>query len=149
MFTASDAIARIQDTRPAIALIIGAVTTAGPPTIATMSALPLTSLAAPLSALSPSPIITWALSVPPLWSEEMTPTRHALLLGITTETWKASLRIDRWNCQPRRGVMLHSARFTPFIFPMYSLAFPLYFPYRFTSSFTRTPQTAIIALYHL
>ena len=43
------------------------------------------------------------------------------------------------------ALMLCSACFALFIFPKYSLAFPPYFPYHFTSSFTKTPWTAILA----
>ena len=51
--------------------------------------------------------------------------RHALPLGTTTETWKALPQTDRWNCQPRRGVMLRfCSLLPPFYFPNYPLAFP-------------------------
>ena len=126
MFTASDAIARTQDMRPATAPMTGAVYTAGPPTIATTNALPLTLLVALLSALFPSPIVTWALSVPLPWLEVMTPMKHASLLGTMTEIWKALPQTDRWNCQPRRGVMLRSI---PSYFSKLSPSFPLHFPY--------------------
>ena len=110
--------------KPAIAPTIGAVDIAGRLTTVIMNAPPLTLLAAPLRALFPLPIVTWALSVLPLWSEEMTPMRRALLLGITTGTWKALPQTDRWNCQPRRGVMLCSTCSAPLIFPNYPLHFP-------------------------
>ena len=44
MFTALDAIAKTRDMRPATAPMTGAVDTAGPPTIATTNALPLSRL---------------------------------------------------------------------------------------------------------
>ena len=129
MFTVSGATVRTQDTRLVIAPMIGAVDTAGPPIIATMNALPLTSLAAPLHVSSPSLIVTWVLSVPPPWLEAMTPMRHALLLKTTMEIWKALPQTDMWNCQPRRGVMLHSARLYPSYFSELPPLFPLHFPY--------------------
>ena len=71
--------------RPATAHMTGAVDTAGPPTIATTNALPLTLLVALPSASFLPPIVTWALSVPLPWLEVMTPMKHALLLGTMTE----------------------------------------------------------------
>ena len=129
MSTASNVIARTWDMKPATAPMIGAVDTAGPNTIATMNARPLISLVAPPHALSPSLIATWVLSVPPPWLEAMTPMKRASLLGITMETWKALPQTDRWNCQPRRGVMLCSARSAPFYFSELSPLFLLHFPY--------------------
>ena len=128
MSIVSGVTARTQGMKPATAPTIGAVDTAGPPTIVIMNAPPLILPAAPLRALFPLIIVTWALSVPPLWSGEMTPMRRALLLGITTETWKALPRTDRWNCQHRRRVMSRSACSAPLIFPNYPLRFPSIFP---------------------
>ena len=110
-----------------------------------MNALPLTLLAAPLRALFPLPIVTWALSVPLPWLEVMTPTKHALLPGTMMETWKASPQTDRWNCQPRRGVMLRSARLAPLIFPNYPLCFPSIFP-MFHLFIYQNPRTATLVL---
>ena len=63
-----------------------------------------------------------------------------------TETWKALPQTDRWNCQPRRGVMLRSGRFAPpFIFPNYPLRFPFIFP-MFHPFIYQTPRTAIPAI---
>ena len=66
--------------------------------------------------------------------------RHALPLETTTEIWKALPQTDRWNCQPRRGVMLHSVRLCPsFIFPNYPLVFPFILPPCFTSYLAEPP----------
>ena len=119
----------------------GAIDIAGPPTIATTNAPPLTSLIAPLHVSSPSPIATWALFVPPLWSEAMIPMRHVLLLGTMTETWKVSPQTDRWNCQPRRGVMLCSV--PSFIFLNYPLCFPSISP-MFHPFIYQNPRTATL-----
>ena len=143
MSIVSGVTARTQDMKPAIAPTIGAVDIAGPPTIVITNAPLLTLLAAPLHALSPLPIVTWALSVPPLWLEEMIPTRHVLLLEIMTETWKALPQTDRWNCQPRRGVMLRSACSALSFFRSIPLLLP-YFPYCFTPFVYQTPRTAIL-----
>ena len=62
--------------------------TAGALTIVTTNALPLTSPAPPPNVSFPSTILMWALSVPPPFLLEMTPTNLALLLEITTETSK-------------------------------------------------------------
>ena len=137
MSTAYNVIARTQDMKPATALMTGAVDTAGPLITATMNALPLTSPVAPLRASFPLPIVTWAPSVPPLWSEEMTPMRCALLLEIMMETWKALPQTDRWNCQPRREVMLRSACLPLLFFRTIPLPFPSIFLYCFTSSLTK------------
>ena len=70
--------------------------------------------------------------------------RHTLLPEITMETWKALPQTDRWNCQPRRGVMLRSARFAPLIF----LNFPLHFPFIlpvFHPLIYQKPRTANLA----
>ena len=144
MSIVSGVTARIQGMKPATAPMTGAVDIAGPPTTVITNVPPLTLLAAPLRALSLSPIVTWALSVPLPWSEEMIPMRHASLLETMMETWKALPQTDRWNCQPRRGVMLHSARFVPLIFPNYPLRFPFIFP-TFHPFIYQNPRTANLA----
>ena len=88
--TASSAIARTQDMTAATVPTHAPADTAGAPITIIMSVLLPISPALPPSALSPSTISMWALSVPPPFLLETTPMSLASLLETTMEILKGT-----------------------------------------------------------